>query len=230
MATPAVSVVIPVYNGERYLGEAVESVLAQTYDDFEIIVVDDGSTDGTVSVAEGFGDRVTIVSQERGGAGAARNRGCALARGRFLAFLDADDLWLPNKLEVQRLAFERDAGLDVVFGLLEQFRSPGLPPDPALDTSMMDKPFAGYLPSAVMIRTEAFARVGDFVEDMRVGEFIDWYMRAEEQGLRMHLVRVVVTRRRIHSSNVGIRERDAKIDYLKILKSALDRRRSEGQS
>src|SRR5436305_1029668 len=90
---PMISVIIPVYNGERYLGEAIESVLAQSYHWLEIILVDDGSTDGSATVAKQFSPAVQVVRQPNLGAGAARNRGIALAQGEFLAFLDADDLW-----------------------------------------------------------------------------------------------------------------------------------------
>ncbi|MBV9928473.1 MAG: glycosyltransferase family 2 protein [Acidobacteria bacterium] len=106
---PHVSVVIPTYNRAPLLGRSVRSVLAQTYRDFELIVVDDGSTDETAAVVEGFEDpRVTYVRLARkGGAGAARNAGVRLARGRFLAFQDSDDEWLPSKLSQQMSEFER---------------------------------------------------------------------------------------------------------------------------
>jgi glycosyltransferase involved in cell wall biosynthesis len=97
-----VSVVIPAYNAERELAQAVDSALAQTIGDLEVIVVDDGSTDGTLAVAEGFGDpRVRAVSQQNAGAAAARNTGIAQTTGTYVAFLDADDVWLPSKLERQ---------------------------------------------------------------------------------------------------------------------------------
>src|SRR2546422_3447261 len=98
---PSVSVVIPVYNGERYLADAIQSVLDQTYQNFEVIVVDDGSTDGSAEVAQRFGEAIRYVHQANGGACKARNTGIAVARGVYLAFLDHDDLWLPDKLAAQ---------------------------------------------------------------------------------------------------------------------------------
>src|SRR3989442_14959767 len=98
---PSVSVVIPVYNGERYLVDAIQSVLDQTYQNFEVIVVDDGSTDGSAAVAKRFGEAIRFVHQANGGVCKARNTGIAAARGGYLAFLDQDDLWLPDKLAVQ---------------------------------------------------------------------------------------------------------------------------------
>src|SRR5438132_1599837 len=96
-----VSVVIPVYNGERYLADAIQSVRDQTYQNFEVIVVDDGSTDGSADVAQRFGEAIRYVHQANGGVCKARNAGIAAARGAYIAFLDQDDLWLPDKLAAQ---------------------------------------------------------------------------------------------------------------------------------
>ena len=98
---PTVSVVIPVYNGDRYLAEAITSVLDQTYKNFELIVVDDGSTDGSAEIAKSYKQAVLYTFQPNGGLSKARNTGLALARGKYIAFLDHDDLWLPHKLARQ---------------------------------------------------------------------------------------------------------------------------------
>src|SRR4028119_1061372 len=113
--TPRVSVIIPVYNCDRYIQEAIESVLNQTYSDYEIIVVDDGSTDNTRSVLEPYFHRIHYIYQENQGASAARNRGLQEARGKFVAFLDADDFFLlPSKLAEQVACFEAQPRLGVV--------------------------------------------------------------------------------------------------------------------
>src|SRR3989441_7830895 len=101
MTMPVVSVVIPVYNGERYLADAIQSVLDQTYQNLEVIVVDDGSRDGSAAVAKRFGEAIRYVHRANGGVCKARNTGIAVARGTYLAFLDQDDLWLPDKLAAQ---------------------------------------------------------------------------------------------------------------------------------
>ncbi|HUQ88889.1 MAG TPA: glycosyltransferase [Vicinamibacterales bacterium] len=98
---PHVSVIIPAYNAEKFIADTVNSVLSQTYQDFEIIVVDDGSKDGTLAALQPFGDRVRVHQQANGGVARARNTGVSLAQGTWVAFLDADDLWLPEKLERQ---------------------------------------------------------------------------------------------------------------------------------
>src|SRR5262249_38672414 len=119
-----VSVVVPVYNGERHVAEALESIRTQSHGAIEVLVVDDGSTDGTPSVVERAG--VAYVRQERSGPAAAVNRGIALARGSLIGFLDADDRWRPDKLTLQMRAFAADSTLDAVFGHIEHFHSPEL--------------------------------------------------------------------------------------------------------
>ena len=110
---PTVSVVIPAFNASPYLREALESVMAQTYQDFEIILIDDGSTDDTAEIAADYRPLLRYFHQENAGPAKARNRGIAEAKGKFVAFLDADDVWLPEKLEkqVRRFRAEPDLGL-----------------------------------------------------------------------------------------------------------------------
>jgi glycosyltransferase involved in cell wall biosynthesis len=222
---PLVSVIIPVYNGERYLAEAIESVLTQPYRPIEVMVVDDGSTDGSAEVVKRYAPTVQYVFQSHSGAGAARNQGINLAQGDFLAFLDADDLWVKDKLTRQMTVFCDDRSLDIVFGQVQQFRSPDL--DDQLKRRILGdgEVMPGYHPGTMLIRRDAFFRVGPFQTHWRVGEFIDWYLRAMEQGLKAFLLPEVVMKRRLHADNLGTRERKLQIDYVRILKASLDRRR-----
>ena len=126
MSAALITVIIGAYNAERYLAEAIDSVLAQTHPRLELIVVDDGSTDGTGDVAEAYGDPVRCIRQENGGMAAARNRAVPEARGDYLAFLDADDRFPPDKLAGQLAVFEADPDLDVVYGHVTEFLSPDL--------------------------------------------------------------------------------------------------------
>lgn len=109
-----VSVIIPAYNGDRYISEAIDSVLAQTYSEYEIIVVDDGSTDRTPEIVRQYGDRVNYLSQTNQGVAASRNLGLAAARGKYIAFLDQDDLFLAHKLSTQVALLEGNATLGIV--------------------------------------------------------------------------------------------------------------------
>jgi len=120
-----VSVVIPTYNYGRYIAEAIDSALAQTYAPLEIIVVDDGSTDDTRAVLAPYGDKIRTICQQNAGVAAARNTGIAAARGEYIAFLDSDDLWHPRKLELQMARFDADPSLGLVHCGVEIFDSDG---------------------------------------------------------------------------------------------------------
>jgi glycosyltransferase involved in cell wall biosynthesis len=121
MDQPLISCIVPVYNGELYLGEAIHSILAQTYRPLEVIVVDDGSRDGTYDVAANYGDRLRYVRQANAGPGAARNHGLNLARGEYVAFLDADDIWHPEKLMRQMDRFRARAELQISVTHIQNF-------------------------------------------------------------------------------------------------------------
>ena len=224
-----VTVVIPVYNYERYLAEAIESVLTQTLRPIEIVVVDDGSTDASGAIAKGYdSDLVRYSYQPNSGACAARNRGVELARGTFLAFLDSDDTWVPEKLSLQMAAIERETDLDMVFGQIRQFYSPEL--DRPLQANAVNdqEVMPGYCPGTMLIRRDVFARVGPFDTRLRIGEFVDWYSRAVDEGLKSIVIPKMLMNRRIHGNNTGIRDRESRTDYLRILKRHLDRRREQG--
>lgn len=223
---PLLSVIIPVFNGERYLSQAIESVLAQTFQSFELIVIDDGSTDRSRETALSF-PQVEYVYQKNSGAGEARNRGIALSRGTFLAFLDSDDIWLPEKLSMQMAAFENDPSLEIVTGHVEQFVSPEIDQDTAIRYSYPDRPLIGYSPSAIMIKRSALEKTGLFHEDYQGGEAISWFTSVFEKDIKIYVLKEVVARRRIHGNNLSIRKSQGKEKTItQILKASLDRRRA----
>ena len=124
MSAPLISVIMGVYNTAPYLAEAIESVLGQTYAPIELVVIDDGSDDGSGEIARGFGDAIVYAYQENAGNGAARNHAARLATGELFAFLDADDRFVPDKLTRQWQALSRAPELDMVFGHMSEFVSP----------------------------------------------------------------------------------------------------------
>jgi glycosyltransferase involved in cell wall biosynthesis len=214
-----VSVVIAVRDGARYLGEAIESVLAQAYRPLEVVVVDDGSTDATREIAAAFGPPVRVVSQPPSGVGAALNRGAALARGSLLAFLDADDLWLPDKLIRQTQLMAERAELDAVFGHVEHFRG-----EDSRTITIASQP--GYFKGTMLIRRSRFDAVGPFSAELRLGDFVEWYARAVDAGLSMRMLPQVALLRRVHDSNLSIQRRDERAEWAVVMKTILDRRRS----
>ena len=217
-----VSVVIPVYNGERFLATAIESVLSQDVP-LEVVVIDDGSTDSSGEIARHFDKPVICIRQDNRGLGAARNAGVEAAQGEFIAFLDADDLWTHDKLAHQLQRLKQDSALDCVFGLVEHFEEAEVAGRYEVNVGEYAM---GYSAGTLLIRHESFLRVGPFREDRRLGEFIDWFARAQELGLRHETLPQVLMRRRVHGGNTTLQQGPQRADYLHILKAALDRRRS----
>jgi glycosyltransferase involved in cell wall biosynthesis len=221
-----VTVAITVYDGAPYLAEAIESVLAQSYRRFELIVLDDGSTDGSGEIAQSYGSALRFARQENAGLGAARNSAIELAKGRYYAFLDADDRFVPGKLERQMQILDAQPEVDMVFGHMSEFVSPEIDESARalLREPVSDEPWR--TPNLMLVRREAFDRVGPFSDTLRVGIGVDWYARAVENGLKEAVPPFVVLERRLHTSNNGIRQRDSRHQYLHVLKQSLDRKRA----
>ena len=224
MMDPSVSVVIPAYNAQRFLAEAIDSVLSQGHNRLEIIVVDDGSTDATATVARGYPSEVRLLQQENRGIGSARNAGVDAASGDLLAFLDADDVWTDGALEARLALLETQPGVHGVFGLVETFY------DNVSEQAFEVKAeavAAGQVAGTLLIRREAFLRAGLFT-DVRLGEFIEWYARAVDAGLRFETAQQVILRRRVHGANTTIKAPD-RTAYLRAVQSIIARRRAEGR-
>ncbi|PKN53281.1 MAG: glycosyltransferase family 2 protein [Deltaproteobacteria bacterium HGW-Deltaproteobacteria-13] len=224
---PIISVIIPVFNGEHYLAEAIESVLSQKGFSLDIIVVDDGSTDRTSQIVQEYIPSLRYFFQDNAGSGAARNKGIKEARGDFFSFLDADDIWLSNKLDIQIQAFLADAELEAVFGHVKQFFSPEL--DEEFKSRFFCAPEAlpGCLPATMLIKRDAFFRVGLFDENWRVGEEVAWILRARELHMKTIMLTDLTYMRRLHKNNKGIVSRPFINDRVKIIKAHLDAKRKK---
>ena len=217
----AIGVIITAFNAERWLADAITSVLGQTPRPIDILVLDDGSTDATAAIATRFGEPVRVVSQANAGIGAARNRGLELVRGGLLAFLDSDDLLTEASFALRLRVFEERPDVEVVFGHVRRFERAldGVPvPSSALQ--------AGQVPGAILARRELFERVGKFRTDVRIAEGLDWLLRAREQGLVEVTVPEQVLWRRVHGDNNSLVSRDAIGEFAHALKWSLDRRRA----
>ena len=215
---PLVSVVIPVFNGERFLRDAVQSVLDQRYAPLEIIIVDDGSTDGTASVARSLPETVRYLHQTNQGPAAARNRGIEQAQGGLIAFADADDLWPQAKLELQLPYLIKDRGVEIVMGRIQQVLSS--------EEEFGEPAFSVNLGCAV-IRKTVFDRVGLFDETMRYSEDVDWFMRVREAGVAIMTIDAVTLFYRQHEQNMTRGKSTSELNVLKALKRSLDRRREQ---
>jgi glycosyltransferase involved in cell wall biosynthesis len=180
---PQVSVIIPTYNRGRIIEEAVDSALAQDYKDFELIVVDDGSTDNTSEILASYGDDISVFFQKNKGVSAARNRGITEASGQFIAFLDSDDLWLPQKLSTQ-VEFFRQRPDALICQTEEVWVRNGIRVNPKQrhkkPSGMIFKPSLELClvsPSAVMIRRDLLDKTGNFDETLPACEDYDLWLR-----------------------------------------------------
>ncbi|NET46460.1 glycosyltransferase [Okeania sp. SIO2B3] len=207
--TPRVSVIIPVYNGDRYIYQAIESVLAQTYQSYEIIVIDDGSTDNTRLVLEPYVEAIRYVYQENQGVSAARNHGIDLAQGELIAFLDADDFFLSNKLTAQVGVFDAQPNLGIVHSGWRRVNQGG-------ETIKDEKPW-DYVPKldlegwlrwkpigtmgTLMFRRDWLQQVGSFEAGLGHAEDVDLVLRLALQGCEADWLRESTVCYRQHDRN-----------------------------
>jgi len=217
------SVVIPAYNAEATIGEAIESIRRQTILPQEIIVVDDGSTDDTVAVVRAMASNVTIVRQANRGPGAATTAGFRQVGTSFVATLDADDLWLSQKIERQAARIEAEPDLAGVFGLARLFVD-GEPP--AADGNGPVRRL--WTRTTLLFRIEAAREIGDFVDlPGRLGEVVDWMARSREIGHRHAMVEEVLALRRIREGSLSHRlDPQRSRGYLAAVHAAIQRKSS----
>ncbi len=208
---PTISVVVPAYNEERYIAEALDAILAQTDLPLEVIVVDDGSTDGTAEIAGRYGGRVRLIGQENRGCPGAFDTGFREAAGDFVALCPADDVWEPRKLEWQRETLARHPEVDVSFGAAERFglasgahhrpRGDGVLDTPAFAREMYPENLIAD-PSAV-VRRSLYLDLGGY--DPLVGEDYEFWMRALSAGATFHFDPRRTVRLREHGGNLSYR-------------------------
>lgn len=217
-----ISVVIPVRDGAPLLEQALRSVAAQTRPPAEVIVVDDHSRDELDAVMARF-PQVRMLRNPGEGAAEARNAGAAQATHAWLAFLDADDLWPPERSARQLQYLAANPGVELVHGALQQFRSPD-----GAALVPLGGPTPSRLPTASLVSREAFARVGGFCADFRIGETIEWWSRAVDAGLACAAIPDTVLLRRVHEANLGRTTVHPERGYLDMLHAVIRRRRDSG--
>ena len=206
---PRVSVIIPAYNAAALLRHTLESVLGQSWRDLEVVLVDDGSTDETAQVAESFGGPVRVLRQRNQGPSVARNHGVEAARGSFIAFLDADDLWLPDKLGLQMELFQERPELGLVYTNYQYTDGSKLLP---LHRGAQKVPFEGWVfrpllrdnflaTSTVVVRRECLQQVGGFDPALEISEDYDLWLRVARE-YPVGYVPAPLARYRFHDRNV----------------------------
>jgi glycosyltransferase involved in cell wall biosynthesis len=220
-----VSVIIPAYNNANYIGETISSVLNQSLKPEQVVVIDDGSTDDTERIIKSNQPHIDYIYKENSGANAARNKGVENATGQFIAFLDGDDLWEPEKLEIQMRCLLENPKVDAVFSHVQNFYSPDLDPDKQATLKASLSPVAGHVPSTMVIKKQAFTSVGPFNEEVTIGDFMQWLFRARDGGISETMLPDILLKRRIHGGNTTIVEKQLHSQYLDVIREALARRK-----
>jgi glycosyltransferase involved in cell wall biosynthesis len=218
---PKIDVVIPVYNGEKYLRETLESLASQRYSQLKIIVVDDGSTDGTASIVKHHSGSIIYIKQDNSGSASAFNRAIQEADADFVAAIDADDLWSPTKLQLQLPPLLADHSLGMSLGKIQRFwigntgQKKYLPPESAMS----------FL--CGLFRREVFDTVGLLDTSLDTHNDLDWFMRARESGVPIYLHDDTVGYYRRHGENQSTTTDLEKADAarLEMLRRSLSRRR-----
>lgn len=231
MVNNLISVIIPVFNGGKYISEALESVLAQTHENIEIVIVDDGSTDNTSQIAQEFmahNSSMKYVYQENQGLAASRNKGISLSKGDFIAFIDADDIWVEDKLETQIKILLKNPSIEMVSGKVKQFISPEIPVEKHDEYHFVQDEIQSNLIGVALIRKSAFDKYGLFDPTLRIGQDMQWVLQAKEKELKIEPIPKLVYYRRLHPDNLGRSRSDENYKTrLKILKQAIDQRRRD---
>lgn len=224
-----VSCIVRVFNAERYVRDALESVLSQTRCPQEIVVIDDGSTDGTAAILAGYGGRIRVLSQPNAGAVAVRNVGLRAVRGELVAFIDGDDLWHPEKLARQMARFEAHPDLDLCLAHTQNFWIPELNREAErFRGHRRAQPVPAFFMGAALARRRLFDKVGEFNTDYELAYDTEWFLRVLESGAAIEFVPEVLAYRRLHHTNASRSlASDGRAEYLELVKATLDRRRGE---
>jgi len=223
---PLVSIMLPVLNAERFLPQGLASIHAQSYSNYEVIVVDGGSTDATPALAQ-HAANVRYLPQAGPGLAGAWNTGLQAARGQYISFLESDDLWSPDKLARQVDYLEQHLDRQYVIGQVRLFLEPGCALPAGLNPAVFEGSHIGRMPGTLMARRGLFDQIGLFEPRWQITPDIDWFARLAAEGVPGAALPDVLLFRRIHETNLTqvAGPRLMKTELLQVLKHNLDRRR-----
>jgi len=219
-----ISVIIPTYNAGRFISTALDSVMAQDYRPIEVVVVDDGSTDGTAAIVKSYA-QVRYIYQANQGPAAARNAGLANSTGELIAFLDADDYWTPHKLTIQSQYLAEHPELGCVIARWQDFLDGGIERPDWIPESALEKGEGTLGMQVSLVHRWVFDRIGPLNERYRYGDDLEWFVRVRESGILIGLMPSILLYRRVHASNLSQNQRAAATARIHILKEHMDRTR-----
>jgi glycosyltransferase involved in cell wall biosynthesis len=223
---PLVSVIMPVRNGVRFIGEALQSVITQDYRPIEVIVIDAASTDGTREAVLRLAPQgVRLVDQQERGIATAWNQGIGAARGEFLAFISSDDRWLAGKLARQVEVMRADPTLKYTIAHFRYFLQPDCAIPATFNRALLGQSLVGRIMETLVARRDVFDLVGTFDPGFRTAEDVDWYARAKDAGVPMRVLDDVFLEKRIHDDNLSTSGVQNTPHLMEALRRSIQRRR-----
>ena len=225
-AADGISVIVIARNASRHLAESLDSIGASTRRPDEVVLVDGGSTDGTRDIAARY-PFVRVLPQQSRGIANAYNEGIAASACPLLAFLSADDRWMPEKLALQEAALRADATLDLVACHVQHALEPGCATPSGFRTALLDAPVPAFIMESLMVRREVFARVGGFDPAFTVSEDTDWFARSRDAGVRSVVLPETLVWKRVHDRNSSLAEPAINGLLLRALRGTVQRKRAQ---
>jgi glycosyltransferase involved in cell wall biosynthesis len=223
-SNPLVSVIIVVKNGELYLNRAIESVIAQTYKPYEIIVVDGQSTDNTAKIAKSF-PQIRYIYQTSQGIANAYNQGIDEAQGEYIAFLSHDDTWTPNKLSTQVNYLIQHPNIQYTVAKVKFFLEEGHSIPPGFKTELLSGDHVGCIMETLVVRKSVFGVIGKLNPEFTVAEDVDWFARAKDNNIPMAVISEVLLHKHIHNTNLSLNSTVNNQNILKIMRQSIARKR-----
>jgi glycosyltransferase involved in cell wall biosynthesis len=220
-----VSVIIAVKNGELRLGEAIQSILNQTYDNLEIIVIDGQSSDNTANIARSY-PKVRHILQNGQGLADAWNCGIESAKGEFIAFLDHDDLWTDNKLDIQINYLINNPTIQYIIAKFRFILESGASIPIGFKKELLDKDMVGLIPGTLIVRKDIFNFIGKFNTDLVIASDVDWFARVKDENIPMAMIPEVLLHKRVHGNNLSSNAEVNNKELLQILRQSINRQRN----
>jgi len=223
-----VSVIMPVHNGQTYLAEAIDSVLAQSHDNVELIIVNDGSTDRSADIVQKYmaeSKKIRSIEQENAGVSVARNRGITACTGDLVAFLDQDDFWTADALDVQEAFHRKHVGTGYTLAHQICFLHNLSDPPAWFRLQQLDVPHVGYLPGTLVVKRSLFDQIGLFDIQYPISSDADWFARARDAMTTMQILPQTLLHRRIHPGNQSRHSKQIQGELTQLLRASIKRKR-----
>lgn len=220
MNEPLVSVILPLYNGKRFIASSIKSVLNQSYRSVELLVINDGSTDNSTDLIPAD-PRIRIFNRQNSGVAASRNFGIAQAKGRYLAFIDQDDYWYPDKLKLQMQTLLNESNLGYILTRMHNHLVDNMERPEWLKVELLEEDPVGILPSTLLVRHSVFDEIGTFVEALINGSDTEWFIRTRQADIQWKSIERVLVQRNIHEDNCSHDAETGKKELFSILRKKL---------